>query len=96
MALFYHGLNRSEVALRHIPRALLLLSWSSGPDHPDVAATYINVAMMCQDIGKMNMALRYLQEALEKQSHLTVLVSTSSLIRYRFLVTSRGYVMLCS
>ncbi|KAA3469555.1 clustered mitochondria protein-like isoform X3 [Gossypium australe] len=51
-------------------RALLLLSLSSGPDHPDVAATFINVAMMYQDIGKMNTALRYLQEALKKNERL--------------------------
>jgi protein TIF31 len=70
MALFYHGLNQSELALRHMSRALLLLSLSSGPDHPDVAATYINVAMMYQDIGKMNTALRYLQEALKKNERL--------------------------
>lgn len=70
MALFYHGLNRTELALRHMSRALLLLSLSSGPDHPDVAATFINVAMMYQDIGKMNTALRYLQEALKKNERL--------------------------
>jgi tetratricopeptide (TPR) repeat protein len=70
MALFYHGLNQTELALRHMSRALLLLSLSSGPDHPDVAATYINVAMMYQDIGKMNTALRYLQEALKKNERL--------------------------
>uniref|UniRef100_A0A7N2LC59 Leucine-rich repeat-containing N-terminal plant-type domain-containing protein n=1 Tax=Quercus lobata TaxID=97700 RepID=A0A7N2LC59_QUELO len=40
--------------------ALLLPSLSSGPDHHDVAATFINVAMMYQDIGNMNTALRYL------------------------------------
>lgn len=51
-------------------RALLLLSLSSGPDHPDVAATFINVAMMYQDIGKMDTALRYLQEALKKNERL--------------------------
>ncbi|XP_065871824.1 clustered mitochondria protein isoform X2 [Euphorbia lathyris] len=70
MALFYHGLNQTELALRHMSRALLLLSLSSGPDHPDVAATFINVAMMYQDIGKMNTALRYLQEALKKNGRL--------------------------
>ncbi|GMY22320.1 isoform 2 of clustered mitochondria protein [Fagus crenata] len=37
MALFYHGLNQTELALRQMSRALLLLSLSSGPDHPDVA-----------------------------------------------------------
>ncbi|CAI0428035.1 unnamed protein product [Linum tenue] len=70
MALFYHGLDQTELALRHMSRALLLLSLSSGPDHPDVAATFINVAMMYQDIGKMNTALRYLQEALKKNERL--------------------------
>lgn len=70
MALFYHGLNRSELALRHMSHALQLSSLSSGPDHPDVAATFINVAMMYQDIGKMDIALRYLQEALKKNERL--------------------------
>ncbi|XP_010523680.1 PREDICTED: clustered mitochondria protein [Tarenaya hassleriana] len=70
MALFYHGLNQTELALRHMGRALLLLGLSSGPDHPDVAATFINVAMMYQDIGKMDTALRYLQEALKKNERL--------------------------
>ena len=57
MALFHHGLNQTELALRHMSRALLLLSLSSGPDHLDVAATFINVAMMYQDIGNMNTPL---------------------------------------
>ena len=70
MALFYHGLNQTELALRHMSRALLLLSLSSGSEHPDVAATFINVAMMYQDIGKMDTALRYLQEALKKNERL--------------------------
>ncbi|GFY92163.1 tetratricopeptide repeat (TPR)-containing protein [Actinidia rufa] len=70
MALFYHGLNQTELALRHMSQALLLLSLSSGPDHPDVAATFINVAMMYQDIGNTNTALRYLQEALKKNERL--------------------------
>ena len=51
-------------------QALLLLSLSSGPDHHDVAATFINVAMMYQDIGNMNTALHYLQEALKKSGRL--------------------------
>ncbi|XWS32553.1 hypothetical protein CRYUN_Cryun23aG0167800 [Craigia yunnanensis] len=70
MALFYHGLNQTGLALRHMSRALLLLTLSSGPDHPDVAGTFVNVAMMYQDIGKMNTALRYLQEALKKNERL--------------------------
>lgn len=70
MALFYHGLNQTELALRHMARALLLLNVSSGADHPDVAATFINVAMMYQDIQRMNVALRYLQEALQKNLRL--------------------------
>ncbi|GJM86644.1 hypothetical protein PR202_ga02521 [Eleusine coracana subsp. coracana] len=70
MALFYHGLNQTELALRHMSRTLLLLSLASGPNHPDVAATLINVAMMYQDAGNMNTALRYLQEALMKNERL--------------------------
>ncbi|KAK8516508.1 hypothetical protein V6N12_038748 [Hibiscus sabdariffa] len=70
MALFYHGLEQTELALRHMSRALLLLSLSCGPDHPDVAATFINVAMMYQDVSKMDPALRYLQEALKKNERL--------------------------
>ena len=68
MALFYHGLNQTELALRHMSQALLLLSLSSGPNHLDVAPTFINVAMMYQDIGNMNTALCYLQEALKKKN----------------------------
>ncbi|KAE8679819.1 Clustered mitochondria protein [Hibiscus syriacus] len=70
MALFYHGLSQTELALQHMSRALLLLSLSCGPDHPDVAATFINVAMMYQDLKKMDTALRYLQEALKKNERL--------------------------
>lgn len=70
MALFYHGLNQTQLALRHMSRTLLLLGLSAGPDHPDVSATFINVAMMYQDIGKMDAALRYLQEALKKNERL--------------------------
>ncbi|TVU03835.1 hypothetical protein EJB05_50605 [Eragrostis curvula] len=70
MALFYHGLNQTELALRHMSRTMLLLSLASGPNHPDVAATLINVAMMYQDAGNMNTALRYLQEALMKNERL--------------------------
>nr|VDD11346.1 unnamed protein product [Brassica rapa] len=70
MALFYHGLNQTELALQNMGRALLLLGLSSGPDHPDVAATFINVAMMYQDLGKMDTALRYLQDALKKNERL--------------------------
>lgn len=70
MALFYHGLNQTQLSMRHMSRTLLLLSLSSGPEHPDVASTFINVAMMYQDAGKMNTALRYLQEALKKNERL--------------------------
>ncbi|XP_051145536.1 clustered mitochondria protein-like isoform X2 [Andrographis paniculata] len=70
MALFYHGLKQTELALRHMSRALLLLGLSSGTDHPDVAATFINVAMMYHDFGKVDTSLRYLQEALKKNEKL--------------------------
>ncbi|KAL9275941.1 Clustered mitochondria protein-like protein [Drosera capensis] len=65
------GLDHPDTAHRHhMSRALLLLFLSSGPDHPDIAATFINVAMMFQDAGKMDTALRYLQEALKKNERL--------------------------
>jgi protein TIF31 len=51
-------------------RTLLLLSLASGPDHPDVAATLINVAMMYQDASNMSTALRYLQAALTKNERI--------------------------
>lgn len=70
MALFYHGLNQTEISLHYLSRALLLLNMSSGPDHPDVASTFINVAMIYQDMGKSNIALRYLQEAMKKNKSL--------------------------
>ncbi|KAK7317301.1 hypothetical protein RJT34_01403 [Clitoria ternatea] len=70
MALFYHGLNQTELSLRYMSRALILLNLSSGPDHPDIASTFINVAMMYQDMGRMDIALRYLQEALKKNERL--------------------------
>ncbi|KAG1363870.1 hypothetical protein COCNU_11G006970 [Cocos nucifera] len=41
-----------------------------GPDHPDVAATFTNVAVTYQDIGNMNIALCYLQEAQKKNEQL--------------------------
>jgi protein TIF31 len=70
MALFYHGLNQTELALRHMARTLVLLNVSCGSYHPDVAATFTNIAMMYQDVGKMNVALRYLQEALQRNETL--------------------------
>ncbi|KFK24371.1 hypothetical protein AALP_AAs51858U000100, partial [Arabis alpina] len=70
MARFNHGLNQTELALQNMGRALLLLGLSSIIDHPDVAATFINVAMIYQDMGKMDTALRYLQEALKKNERL--------------------------
>lgn len=70
MGLFYHQLNQVDLALRHMSRTLLVLSLSSGPDHPDMTGTLINVAMMYQDTGNMNTALRYLQEALSKTQRL--------------------------
>ncbi|AQK54770.1 tola protein homolog1 [Zea mays] len=85
MALFYHGLNQTELALRHMSRTLLLLSLASGPDHPDVAATLINVAMMYQDASNMNTALRYLQEALMKNERLLGPVHVQTAVCYHAL-----------
>ena len=65
MALFYHELNQIELALWRMARTLALLNVLCGSHHPDVAATFINIAIMYQDIGKMSIVLRYLQDALE-------------------------------
>lgn len=67
MASFYHGLTQIELALRHMPRTLLLVGLSSGSNHPVVAVTFINVAMMYLDTGKMNTAHCCLKEAFEKE-----------------------------
>lgn len=49
---------------RYVNRALFLLHFTCGLSHPNTAATYINVAMMEEGVGNVNLALRYLHEAL--------------------------------
>lgn len=49
---------------RYVHRALILLHFTCGLSHPNTAATYINVAMMEEKVGNVNVALRYLHEAL--------------------------------
>jgi len=46
-------------------RALYLLHMACGPEHPNTAATYINVAMMEEGMGNASVALRYLHKALK-------------------------------
>ena len=45
-------------------RALYLLHMTCGADHPNTAATYINIAMMEEGLGNVHLALRYLHRAL--------------------------------
>lgn len=51
--------------IRYVNRALFLLHFTCGLSHPNTAATYINVAMMEEGVGNVNVALRYLHEALK-------------------------------
>ncbi|TKY68163.1 Clustered mitochondria protein [Spatholobus suberectus] len=91
IALFYHGLNQTELSLHYMSRALLLLNLSSGPDHPDVASTFINVAMIYQDMGKSNIALRYLQEALKKNKRLLGEEHVQTALSYHALAIAFNY-----
>lgn len=50
---------------RYVHRALYLLNLICGSEHPNSAATYINVAMMEEGMGNVPIALRYLHEALK-------------------------------
>lgn len=50
---------------RYVMRALYLLHMACGPEHPNTAATYINVAMMEEGMGNASVALRYLHKALK-------------------------------
>lgn len=56
-----------------------------GPDHLDVAATLINVAMMYQDASNTSTALRYLQEALKKNECLLGPGHIQTTVRYHAL-----------
>jgi tetratricopeptide (TPR) repeat protein len=66
LALFLHTLGHFEAALKHIRRALYLFELICGPNHPDTAATHINIAMIYQDSGKIPLGLQHLQEALKR------------------------------
>lgn len=50
---------------RYVNRALFLLHFTCGLSHPNMAATYINVAMMEEGMGNVHLSLRYLHEALK-------------------------------
>ncbi|CAI5968299.1 unnamed protein product [Closterium sp. NIES-65] len=92
MALYFHSMGESELALRHFKRTLQLLSLSAGNDHPEVASLFVNIALTYQrtlqllslsagndhpevaslfvnialtyqDMGKLQNAMKYLQEA---------------------------------
>ncbi|CAI5936846.1 unnamed protein product [Closterium sp. NIES-64] len=48
MALYFHSMGESELALRHFKRTLQLLSLSAGNDHPEVASLFVNIALTYQ------------------------------------------------
>jgi len=58
-------LDLELLSTRYVKRALYLLHLTCGPSHPNTAATYINVAMMEEGLGNVNVALRYLHKALK-------------------------------
>ena len=61
---FLHRLQRTELALVYVRRSLQLLGMACGAEHPNTAATFINIAMMEEGCGQTQLALRYLHEAL--------------------------------
>ncbi|KAL2933208.1 Protein TSS, partial [Bienertia sinuspersici] len=50
---------------RYINRALYQLHFTCGLSHPNSAITYIDVAIMEEGMGNVNVALHYLHEALK-------------------------------
>lgn len=48
LALYLNQLDRPDLALKHIKRALYLFELLCGSDHPDTAAAHINTAMVYQ------------------------------------------------
>ncbi|GAB2223286.1 hypothetical protein Droror1_Dr00017426 [Drosera rotundifolia] len=65
LVVFYYRLQRTELDLKYVKRALYLLHLTCGPSHPNTAATYINVAMMEGGLGNAHIALKYLHKALK-------------------------------
>lgn len=65
LSVFYYRLQHIELALKYVNRALFLLHFTCGLSHPNMAATYINVAMMEEGMGNVHLSLRYLHEALK-------------------------------
>jgi len=58
--LFSHCLHHNRRALLYMRRAEYLLRIIGGADHPDVAALYINTAMIYLDLNEIKTALRYM------------------------------------
>ena len=58
---------------------------NAGRAHPDVTTTFINVAMMYQDVEKIDVALRYLQEALTRTERLLGPQHTQTAVCYHAL-----------
>ncbi|GER43905.1 tetratricopeptide repeat protein, partial [Striga asiatica] len=49
----------------YVKRALYFLHLTCGPSYPTTASTYVNVAMMEEELGNVHVALRYLHKALK-------------------------------
>ena len=65
LAVFYYQLQHTELTLKYVKCALYLFHLTCGPSPPSTAATYINVAMMEEGQGNVNIVLRYLPKALK-------------------------------
>jgi len=67
-------MGKPSLALHYIKRALYLGRLLCGPNHPDNATTFTNIAMMLQDLHKHKQAIDYLLQALK--SHESILGPT--------------------
>ncbi|GER55109.1 small nuclear ribonucleoprotein family protein [Striga asiatica] len=65
LVVFYYILQHTWLALKYVNRTLYLFHLICGLSHPHTAATYINVALMEDSLGNVNVALRYLHESLK-------------------------------
>ncbi|KAL2894266.1 Protein TSS, partial [Bienertia sinuspersici] len=59
-----------DLLVSYVIHALYLLHFTCGLSHPNSAATYINVAMMEEGTGNVNLTLNYLNKALKCNNRL--------------------------
>lgn len=55
MVMFSHSLGQNRRALRYMRRAEYLLSMAAGPNHPDIAALYVNTGMIYLQVRSREM-----------------------------------------